>query len=555
MTALHGLAMDIPLLISSFLENAAVNHGNIEIVARDVSDRVHRTTYADAHRRSKQLAKALIRNGIGLGSRISTLAWNTHRHFELFYGVTGVGAVLHTVNPRLKPEQIVYIINDGGSEILFLDRDMIALVQQVGSQLPNIKTFVVLDDESEIPADPSPAFACYETWLAREDDDFDWPVFDERSASIICYTSGTTGNPKGVVSSHRSTVLQSMAMSSVGWLPASRGVHPLVLMPLAPMFHSNAWNYPFIAPYIGSKLVLAGRNLQPEKVYELIETEHVTTIAGVPSLWNILVGWLESNGRRFSRLETMMSAGTNIAPSLVARLQDTYKVDVCNSWGMTEANAATTGMLKSTQQSLPADQQIGFRSMAGRATPGIKIRIVDADNTPLPHDGQSRGELRVKGPWIAASYLNKPTGSALDASGWLDTGDIATIDPDGYIRIVDRAKDLIKSGGEWISSVEIEAAALSHAAVLQAAVIAVPHPRWQERPLLVVTKSPGKDVTAAELMTHLRARIAKWWLPDAIEFIDEMPITGTNKIRKVELRARYADYILPGAEPTAAKIG
>jgi acyl-CoA synthetase (AMP-forming)/AMP-acid ligase II len=555
MTPLHGLAMDVPLLISSLLENAAASHGNIEIVARDMSDRVHRTTYVQAHRRSKQLAKALIRNGIGLGSRISTLAWNTHRHFELFYGVTGIGAVLHTVNPRLKPEQIVYIINDGGSEILFLDRDMIPLIERVAAQLKNVTTFVVLEGESDIPATSSAAFASYETWLAQEDDDFEWPVFDERSASIICYTSGTTGNPKGVVSSHRSTVLQSMAMSSVGWLPASRGPHPLVLMPLAPMFHSNAWNYPFIAPYIGSKLVLAGRNLQPEKVYELIEAEGVTTIAGVPSLWNILVDWLEANDKRFSRLETMMSAGTNIAPALVARLQATYNVDVCNSWGMTEANAATTGMLKSTQQSLPADQQIAFRSMAGRATPGIKICIVDTNSKPLPHDGRSRGELRVKGPWIAASYLNKPTGSALDAHGWLDTGDIATIDPDGYIRIIDRAKDLIKSGGEWISSVEIEAAALSHGAVLQAAVIAVPHPRWQERPLLVVTKSPGKDVTAAELMTHLRARVAKWWLPDAIEFIDEMPITGTNKIRKVELRARFGDYILPDTEATSAKTG
>jgi fatty-acyl-CoA synthase len=551
MAQLQGLAMDTPLLVSTFLENAALNHGGIELVSRDLSDRVHRYTYRDAHRRARQLAKALIRNGAELGTRISTLAWNTHRHFELFYGVTGIGAVLHTVNPRLAAEQLLFIINDGGSEMLFLDRDMVPVIDQVAHRLSNIRKFVVLDDDSDVPTGTKGVFESYEALLRPENDDFDWPSFDEKNASIICYTSGTTGNPKGVVSSHRSTVLQTMAMSSLGWLPAGRGSNPLVLFPLAPMFHSNAWNYPFIAPYIGSKLVLAGRNLQPDKVYELIEREGVTNIAGVPSLWNILVGWLEANDKRFTTLETMMSAGSNIAPSLVAKLQATYGVDVCNSWGMTEANAATTGMLKTAQKQLPPDEQIHYRAMAGRATPGIKVRIVGPDNKPLPHDGESRGELRVKGPWIAKTYLNKPVGSAVDAEGWLDTGDIATIDPEGYIRIVDRAKDLIKSGGEWISSVEIEIAALSHPGVLQAAVIAVPHPKWQERPLLVVTRRPEKEITAAELYAHLRTRIAKWSLPDAIEFVEEMPVTGTNKIRKMDLRARFESYELPDAGHTA----
>jgi fatty-acyl-CoA synthase len=550
MAQLEGLAMDTPLLVSAFLENAAVNHGNIEVVARDVADRIHRYTYRDAHRRAKQVAKALIRNGVKLGTRVSTLAWNTHRHFELFYGVTGIGAVLHTVNPRLGPEHLVFIINDGGSEILFLDRDMLPVIDQISGRLSNIRKFVLLEDESGLPGGTRTQFESYETWLRNEDDNFDWLSFDERNASIICYTSGTTGHPKGVVSSHRSTVLQTMAMSSVGWLPIGTGKHPLVLFPLAPMFHSNAWNYPFIAPYIGSKLVLAGRNLQPDKVYELIEGEGVTNIAGVPSLWNILIGWLEANDKRFSRLDTMMSAGSNIAPSLVEKLQSVYGIDVCNSWGMTEANAATTGLLKTTQKLLSPEEQIPYRAMAGRATPGIRIRIVGPDNKPLPHDGESRGELRVRGPWIAGSYLNKPTGSAVDADGWLDTGDIATIDPEGYIRIVDRAKDLIKSGGEWISSVEIEIAALSHPSVLQAAVIAIPHPKWQERPLLVVTRRPGKEVTAAELLTHLRSRIAKWWMPDAIEFVDEMPTTGTNKIRKVDLRQQFEGYVLPDTGAT-----
>ena len=542
MTDLKGMAMDMPLLISSILRHAARWHGDVEVVCRDGDGSVVRSNYATVERRAKKLAQALRRNGVMAGTRVATLAWNTIRHMEVFYAVTGMGAVLHTVNTRLSVEQLAFVLNDGGAEVLLFDRDMVAAVLAVAPRLVHVKTFVVMDDDADGASSDAVAVACYETWLAGEDGRFEWPVFDENNASIICYTSGTTGNPKGVVSSHRSILLLTMTMASIGFMPPMRPDRTPVMMPWAPMFHSNAWNYPFIAPYTGCKLVLTGRNLQPDMLYDLIEEERVTNVAGVPSLIGVLLQWLDDNAKRFSRLEVMLSAGSAVAQSVVARFDKDYGVRVYSSWGMTEANAAATGVPNLAGIEHDADAQIALRSKSGRPSPFVDIRIIDADGKALPHDGTTSGLLMVKGPWVAGGYLHREPDSALIDGEWLDTGDIATIDSGGYLQIVDRAKDLIKSGGEWISSVEVEAAAISHPSILQAAVIGIPDPKWEERPLLVAVAKPGADVSAADIQSHLRERLPKWWVPDIVDFVERLPVTGTNKIRKVDLRKQYANF-------------
>jgi acyl-CoA synthetase (AMP-forming)/AMP-acid ligase II len=546
---MRGLMMDMPLLLSGFIDYAAEHHGATEIVARTIEGDIHRYTYAAAHRRAKQLAKALIRLGIKPGERVASLAWNTHRHFEMFYGVTGMGAVLHTVNPRLFPDQLVYIINHAEDSLIFCDAATVPILEAIAPRLATVRGYVVMAEETRMPAARLPRVLCEETLLAAEDDDYDWPLLDERDASTICYTSGTTGNPKGVVYSHRAAVLQTMLAASFDFLPGHRHGSLEVMMPMAPMFHGNAWNMPYLSCYTGSKLVLPGRNYEPDKLYELFESEKVTLTAGVPTFWLILTDWMERNGKKFSTLRATLSSGSAPPRALVAKLERDYGVETMQAWGLTEALMATSCSLKPGHGDLPFEQRLDYRMKSGRGIFGIKTRIVDDAGNELPHDGTTFGHLRVKGPWIASGYFKGEGGDALDAEGWLKTGDMATIDPEGHILLTDRSKDVIKSGGEWISSIQLEDAALSHPDVLQAAVIAVPHPKWQERPLLLIVRKEGSRVDAEAILAHLRPKVASWWLPDAVEFVDKFPMTATGKVHKLTLRQQFKDYDLARRSP------
>ncbi len=541
MMTMQGLMMDTPLLLSMFIEHAGRYHGATEVVAREIDGRIHRSSYAEVHRRTQRMAKALRRLGVGEGTPVATLAWNTYRHFEMFYAAPGSGAVLHTVNPRLFPEQLVYIINHAEDRWLFVDRLTLPIAEAIASRLTSIVGYVVMADADDMPETKLPNVHCYETLIAAEDErDFAWPSFDERSAATICYTSGTTGNPKGVVYSHRALVLQTLVGGSFAFFPDHRDGMREVMMPMAPLFHGNAWNMPFSACYTGSKLVLPGRNYEPEKLYELIEGEGVTITAGVPSFWLILLDWLGRSGKRFSTLRMSLSSGSAPPRSMVERLDRDYGVSYIQAWGMTEALMATMPTPKPGSDMDDFDTRIDLRMKSGRIACGVSARIVDDAGQELPADGQALGHLRVKSPWIASGYLKG--GEALDPEGYLITGDMAVIDPDGYVTLRDRSKDVIKSGGEWISSIELENAAASHPDVLLAAVIAVPHPKWQERPLLLVVRREGATVDAATLLAHIQPKVASWWLPDAVEFLDAFPMTATGKIHKLTLRERYRDY-------------
>jgi acyl-CoA synthetase (AMP-forming)/AMP-acid ligase II len=540
---LPGLIMDMPLMISSAIEHAATFHGGTEIVARDVDGAIHRYTYAEAHRRAKRLANALGRLGVQRGDRIGTLGWNTHRHFELFYGVSGSGAVLHPVNPRLFVDQIVYIINHAEDTWLFIDAVTLPLAEQLAPRLKSVKGFVLMGARAALPVDTTlTPLLCYEELLAAESDDYVWPHFDERSASSICYTSGTTGDPKGVVYSHRSSVLVAMLFTEWVYRGGRNGAAE-TLMSLAPLFHANGWYFPYTAPMTGSKLVLPGRNYEPALLYELFEGERVTITCGVPTMWLTLIDWMERNGRTLSHLRAVYSAGT-AAPRTLFDKFAAWGIELNQLWGMTEALGLTSPSLRPGTLALPPEDQLAQRMKAGRAGFGAQLRIVDDEERPLPHDGVAVGHLRAKSPWISSGYF-KGEGAALDAEGWLKTGDVATIDPDGYITIVDRSKDLIKSGGEWISSIALENAACGHPDVMHAAVIAAFHPRWQERPLLIVTRRPESTLDRETLLAFLKPSVASWWLPDDVVFVPEMPMTATGKIHKLRLRERFRDYTLP----------
>ena len=546
---MQGLIMDMPLTISTAIRHAADFHGTTEIVARGIDGAIHRYTYAEAHRRTKRLANALGRLGVRPGDRIGTLAWNTHRHFELFYGVSGSGAVLHPINPRLFADQIVYIVNHAEDAWLFIDAATLALAEQLAPRLKSVKGFVLMGERSAMPERTTLApLLCYEALLAAESDDYAWPELDERSASSICYTSGTTGDPKGVVYSHRSSVLVAMLFTEWVYRGGRNGAAE-TLMSLAPLFHANGWYFPYVAPMTGSRLVLPGRNYEPAMLYELFDGERVTITCGVPTMWITLIDWMEREGRTLTHLRAVYSAGTAAPRSLFEKFAG-WGIELNQLWGMTEALGLTSPSLRPGTLELSPEEQLAQRMKAGRAGFGAQLRIVDDEERPLPHDGVAVGHLRVKGPWISSAYFKAADG-ALDAEGWLRTGDVASIDPDGYLAIVDRSKDLIKSGGEWISSIALENAACGHPDVMQAAVVAAFHPRWQERPLLIVTRRPGSTLDREMLLEFLRPSVASWWLPDDVVFVPEMPMTATGKIHKLTLRERFRDYELSTAERAA----
>lgn len=538
-----GLMQDRPLLISSLIEFAALNHADEEIVSRTVEGPIHRYTYKDCVIRSRQLAKALEKLGVQQGDRIGTLAWNGYRHVEIYYGVSGMGAVCHTINPRLFPEQIVYIVDHAEDKYIFMDLTFVPLIEKLVAQLPEVKGFVIMTDVAHMPETTLPNVICYETLVASVDDDYQWPLFDERTASSLCYTSGTTGNPKGVLFSHRSSVLHSYAIC----IPDGLGLCNLeTILPVVPMFHVNAWGIPYASAMCGAKMVMPGARMDGESIYELMESEGVTLSAGVPTVWMMLLAYMKENNKQFSSMKRTVIGGAAAPKAMIETFEKEYNVNVIHAWGMTEMSPlGTASNLKKKHGKLSFDDKIELSLKQGRAVYGVDMKLVDGSGNNLPWDGKAFGNLMVRGPWITSGYFRGEGGGILDDEGFFDTGDVATIDADGYMQITDRSKDVIKSGGEWISSIDVENEAVGCPGVAEAAVIAVSHPKWDERPLLIAVKEEGAAVTKDEVIDHLRGSLAKWQLPDDVIFVDELPHTATGKILKIKLRAEYKDYKLP----------
>ena len=544
---MRGLMQEGPLLISSLIEHAQRCHPDAEIVSRTVEGPIHRCTYRDVHRRSKQVANALHALGIAPGDRIATLAWNGYRHMELYFGVSGIGAVLHTINPRLFPEQIAYIVNHADDRYVFFDLTFAPLVEKLAPQLKAVEGFVAMTDRAHMPAIAVPNLICYEEWVGAQSAEYAWPAFDENTASSLCYTSGTTGNPKGVLYSHRSTVLHSFAVCTADGLGLSAAESALLVVP---MFHVNAWGMPYAGAMCGAKLVLPGPALDGKSVYELMKAERVTLALGVPTVWLMLFAYVDASGvdPRAELAMTRVVIGGSAAPRAMSeRFATQFGAYVMHGWGMTEMSPlGTVGHLLPKHRDYNLQQRLDLQEKQGRAIYGVEMKIVDGAGRELPHDGAAFGHLLVRGPWITREYF-KEGKSNLDADGFFDTGDVATIDADGYMHITDRSKDVIKSGGEWISSIALECAAIAHPAVAEAAVIGVSHPKWQERPLLIVVRKPGHDVTREELLGFFDGKVAHWWVPDDVAFVDELPHTATGKLLKLKLREMFKDYRLPDA--------
>ena len=542
--AMQGLMSERPLLISTIIKHAALYHRDTEIVTRTVEGPLHRYTYGEAERRSKRLARVLLKLGVKPGDRVGTLAWNTFRHFELYYAISGIGAICHTINPRLFDEQIVYIVNHAADRLLFVDTSFVPLIERLAPHLPTECRIVWMTEEGAEPATALPRLGFYEALIGTEDDDFEWPEFDERTASSLCYTSGTTGNPKGVLYSHRSTLLHAFGIS----LPDAISISASdAVCPVVPMFHVNAWAIPYAAPMQGAKLVLPGPRLDGQSLYELFEAEQVTLGLGVPTVWRGFEAHLCATGARCSTLRRILSGGSAVPPSMVEAFAG-HGIDVRQGWGMTEMSPlGTTATLKAKHRGLNPDAQLKLKAKQGRPVFGVEMKVVDDAGQRQPHDGESMGELLVRGPWIVSGYFEdaEASAAAMDDEGWFRTGDVATIDPDGYMQIMDRRKDVIKSGGEWISSIDLENAAIAHPDVAEAAVIAVPHPRWAERPLLVVTPLADCRPECDDLLAFLAERFPRWMLPDDVVVLDELPHTATGKVMKIRLREMFRDHQLP----------
>ncbi|CAG1014618.1 MAG: long-chain-fatty-acid--CoA ligase [Rhizobiaceae bacterium] len=538
-----GLMQDSPLLISSLIEHAARYHPHVEIVSRTCEGPVVRTNWRDLAKRVAKLANALRRMGIKPGDRVASLAWNTHRHVELYFAVSGIGAVLNTVNPRLFPEQIDYIVNHAENRVLFFDITFAGLVAGLRGRLSTVERFVALTDADHLPADV--AAEAYEDLLSPEPGQIDWPVFDERSASSLCYTSGTTGNPKGVLYTHRSTILHSFMVCTADGFRLSSADSVLLVVPL---FHVNAWGIPYAAAMCGAKLVLPGPKLDGKSLFELAVAEKCTFSLGVPTVW---LGFfqhiddtpgLDTSGLR---LERVVIGGSAAPRAIIERFRRDLGVFVIHAWGMSETSpVATVGNLLPKHRGLPEKEQIDVQVRQGRVVYGVELRIVDEDRNALPQDGSVAGDLHVRGPWVTSGYFKGVGGDLLDAGGWFPTGDVAKIDSDGYVVLTDRSKDVIKSGGEWISSIDLENAAVAHPAVQEAAVIGLPHPKWQERPFLIIVPKPGTAPDRDEILDFLSARVAKWWLPDDVAFVSELPHTATGKLQKTKLREQFRDHVL-----------
>jgi fatty-acyl-CoA synthase len=540
-----GQMMSQPLMISAIIQFAARHYGSSEIVSRRVEPdlvELHRYTYRDCELRARRLAQALQSRGVAMGERVGTLAWNGYRHLELYYAASGSGAVLHTINPRLHPEQIAYIVNHAEDQVLFFDLSFLPLVAAIAPHCPTVKSFVLMSDRAHMPAGtPIPNLLCYEELIDAASGDYAWPEFDENAAASLCYTSGTTGNPKGALYSHRSTVLHAYASA----LPNVLNVGAIdTVLPVVPMFHVNAWGLPYSVLLSGAKMVFPGAHLDGKSLYELFEQEGVTFSAGVPTVWLGLINYALQNDLKFTTFRRTVIGGSACPPAMMNTLIDKFDVKVIHGWGMTEMSPlGTTGGLLAKHLTLPKDEQRRILQKQGHAIFGVDMKIVDDDGAELPWDGSSFGHLLVKGPWIVSGYFRGEGGDVLQ-DGWFPTGDVATIDPDGFMQITDRSKDVIKSGGEWIGSIDLENIAMGHPAVLQAACIGVTHPKWDERPLLLVVLRPGAQVTRDELLGFFEGKIAKFWMPDDVVFVDSLPIGGTGKIQKNKLRELYRSHLI-----------
>ncbi|MDM7943640.1 MAG: 3-(methylthio)propionyl-CoA ligase [Hydrogenophaga sp.] len=544
-----GQMQSQPLLISTLIVHAERHHASGEIVSRRVEGDIHRSNWGQIAVRSRQVANALNGLKLAFGDRVATLAWNGYRHLELYFGVSGTGHVLHTLNPRLHPDQLTWIVNHAEDQVVCFDMTFLPLVKAVAARCPTVKHWIALCDADKLPTDSGlPGLQSYEAWIGSASDTYHWPTFDENSASSMCYTSGTTGNPKAALYSHRSTILHAFTAA----LPDALGLSARdSVLPVVPMFHVNAWGLPYSAAATGCKLVFPGPAMDGKSIYELLESEQVTMAAGVPTVWQMLLGHLQAGGLSFSSLKSTVIGGSACPPAMMKAFNDQYGVAVIHAWGMTEMSPlGTVCSLKNAQLALPPEEQHKILLKQGRAVYGVDMKIVDEAGDELPWDGKSYGDLLVRGPWIISSYYKGEGGDPLrydaQGQGWFPTGDVATIDPDGFMQITDRSKDVIKSGGEWISSIDVENIAMAHPAVAMAACVGMRHPKWDERPIVVVVKKPGAEVTREELLAFFEGKTAKWQIPDDVVFVDAIPLGATGKMQKMTLRQQLKDYVLPG---------
>ena len=543
---MQGLMMDMPLLVSDLIRHVDRVHGDTEIVSKTVEGGMHRYTYRDAHARARKLANVLGSLGVARHDRVATLGWNSYRHFEIYYAVAGSGAVIHTINPRLFPDQIGYIANHAEDRLVFFDLTFAPIVEKLAPGLKSVKAFVAMTDRAHMPKLGVTNLLCYEELVEKESDAFEWPSFDERTAACLCYTSGTTGNPKGALYSHRSTVLHAYAASLPDVFNLSSRE---VVLPVVPMFHVNAWGSPYSCALAGAKLVFPGPHLDGKSLHELFETERVTFSAGVPTVWLGLLNYMKQEKLRFSTLRSVVIGGSACPPAMLRSFQEEYGVEVRHAWGMTEMSPLGTVAMPKVKHAA-ADEATRYAVQQKQGFPifGVDMKIVDEAGEELPRDGKTFGDLMVRGPWVIKSYFKGEGGDPLredDAGrGWFPTGDVATIDAEGYMQITDRSKDVIKSGGEWISSIELENVAVAHPAIAEAAVIGVKHPKWDERPLVVAVKKPGQEVSKEDLLGFYEGKVAKWWIPDDVVFVNELPHTATGKLSKLTLRQQLKDYKL-----------
>jgi fatty-acyl-CoA synthase len=541
---MQGLMQNWPLLCHRIIDHAALNHGGRAIITRSVEGAIHSTNYADVRARARKVAQRLEEDGIRLGDRVATLAWNSWRHLEAWFGVLGMGAIYHTVNPRLFPDQIAWIVNHAEDRVMMLDATFVPLVETLADKLPSIERYIILTDAAHMPLTTLRNAVPYEEWIGAVDGDFAWRTFDENTAAGMCYTSGTTGHPKGVLYSHRSNVLLSMMASAHDAMGISSRD---VVLPIVPMFHANCWGIALTAPMQGATLVMPGPKLDGASLYELLDSYKVTFSAAVPTVWSMLLAHLEANNLKLPYLKKVMIGGSACPRAMTQTLQNVYGVEVCHAWGMTEMSPlGTLGSLIPEYHALPPEQRLDIQAKQGHNPFGVEMKITDDDGRSLPRDGKTSGRLKTRGLAIARAYF-KDDERILDDEGFFDTGDVATIDPHGYMQITDRAKDVIKSGGEWISSIELENLAAGHPQVAEAAVIGVPHPKWDERPLLIVVLKPGAAAGKDDILAFMQGKTLKWWVPDDVVFVDELPYTATGKIQKTALRERFRNHVLPQA--------
>jgi 3-(methylthio)propionyl---CoA ligase len=542
---MQGLMQDWPLLCTRVLDHAAIQYPKRKVISRSIEGPIHETNYKEIRTRSLKVAQRLVKDGIKPGDRVGTLAWNTWRHLEAWYGILGAGAVYHTVNPRLFPDQLIYIINHAEDRVMITDLTFVPLLEKIADKLPKIERYIVLTDKAHMPATTLKNAVPYEEWLAEVDGNFTWVVVDENAAAGMCYTSGTTGNPKGVVYSHRSNILHALAAAMPDVLGLSSND---TVLPVVPLFHANSWSLAFSAPMSGASLVMPGAKLDGASIYELLDKFDVTVTAAVPTVWMMLLGHLEQNNLKLPKLNRVLIGGSACPRAMIQKFQDNYDVRVTHAWGMTEMSPiGTAGYLKPEVANLGPDAKLDIQEKQGFSLFTVEMKITDDANKELPWDGKTFGRLKVKGPGVAASYFKGEGGKILDKDGFFDTGDVAFIDANGYMKITDRAKDVIKSGGEWISSIDLENIAVGHPDVAEAAVIGIAHPKWDERPLLVIVAKPGKKIAKSDILKFMEGKIAKWWMPDDVVFVDEIPHTATGKILKTALRDKFRDHRLPTA--------